>query len=283
MIKILKKMVDFLPLNWWGNWIYYRIYFTYSQGRYPKKSRLLVNDFWFHTLVSDEIYDIFRQITTDKELSKHYVNQRIKKDLCTPTLQVIEDPCQLGHFVAEQDCVLKPAHGSQLVVFLKQGDKLSPEDQQKLTKSFYENIYHKFREGNYRFLRPRVIVEPMLTGPDEIVDYKFFCRNGKPKIIQVDLGRHTDHKQGLYTPEWRSLNVVYAAPNPPPLPQPRGLEEMLELASIISTDFSHVRVDFFYVNNKIFIGELTHVPNRSFCKFATLDDEKIFSRVYFSE
>ena len=48
-------------------------------------------------------------------------------------------------------------------------------------------------------------------------------------------------------------------------------EEMKKLASILSKDIPHVRVDFYEIDNSVYFGELTFYTGSGFIPF---DDEK---------
>ena len=45
---------------------------------------------------------------------------------------------------------------------------------------------------------------------------------------------------------------------------PNNLDKMLELASTLSKGMKFLRVDFYYVNNQIYVGELTLYPYSGF-------------------
>ena len=44
-------------------------------------------------------------------------------------------------------------------------------------------------------------------------------------------------------------------------PKPKNLDLMLEYARKLSSDFKFVRVDFYVVNDELFLGELTFTPD----------------------
>lgn len=51
-----------------------------------------------------------------------------------------------------------------------------------------------------------------------------------------------------------------------PIPKPEKFDEMLEISRILSADHPQMRVDLYYVDNKIYFGELTLT---SACGFMT--------------
>ncbi len=90
-------------------------------------------------------------------------------------------------------------------------------------------------------------------------DYKIFNFDGKAKVIQVDYGRFTKHMRNLYSTQWDYIEAAICYPTDPnhEIPKPKKLEEMLALAEKLSAGIPHVRTDFYYIDDKIYFGELT--------------------------
>lgn len=93
----------------------------------------------------------------------------------------------------------------------------------------------------------------------ELKDYKFFCFNGEPKLIQVDFGRFENHQRNIYDINWNYLNASIKYPTNPNIKinKPEKLEVMLNIAKKLSVGIPHVRVDLYSINEKILFGELT--------------------------
>lgn len=122
------------------------------------------------------------------------------------------------------------------------------------------------REWAYKDIPPKIIVEELLVSKDgtqkgDLNDYKIMCFNGTPRVIWVDVDRYTNHKRNFYDTQWNLLPVKSDCPTyDNVLPAPYGLEKMLEIAASIAKDFPFVRVDFYSLNQRIYIGELTFYP-----------------------
>ena len=122
------------------------------------------------------------------------------------------------------------------------------------------------REWAYQNIEPKIVVEELLVSRDgtqknDLNDYKILCFNGVPKLLWVDVDRHIDHRRNFYDLEWNDLGVVSDCPNSSvPVPKPYGFEKMIDIAKDIAKDFPFVRVDFYSVNQRIYIGELTFYP-----------------------
>lgn len=128
----------------------------------------------------------------------------------------------------------------------------------------------------------RIIAEELLQDnynealSSSIVDYKFFCFNGEPEVIDVLFDRKNEtvgahikdgniyRREKVYDLNWNLRMDVLAAgiPVDPPreIPKPKLLNEMIKICRILSKPFPQVRVDLYEVNNRIYFGELTFTP-----------------------
>ena len=118
-----------------------------------------------------------------------------------------------------------------------------------------------YGEWFYGIEKPRIIIEKYLEDKSikgELLDYKVFCFNGEPKLIDVHCGRFGEHKRNIYDLNWNFLDDVYFKYDHfDGIERPKKIDELLNYARKLSSNFSHVRVDFFIVNEKIYFGELT--------------------------
>ena len=134
------------------------------------------------------------------------------------------------------------------------------------------------REWAYKNVENRIICEEYLESPESygLNDYKVFCFNGVPKLIQVDYDRFTEHKRNLYTPQWVFIDEKVAYENDPcaNIPKPQNLEEMLACARKLSNGFPHVRVDFYSIGERLVFGELTFYHGAGYLKFENEEFEK---------
>ena len=101
----------------------------------------------------------------------------------------------------------------------------------------------------------------------DLIDYKFFCFQGKPYCVQVDSDRFIGHRQNYYDMEWQSLGVHCSYPEGDLKPKPKNFEEMKMVAAKLSEDFPHVRVDLYNIDGKIVFGELTFYPSSGYGHF----------------
>ena len=88
-----------------------------------------------------------------------------------------------GDYNFPSECCIKPTHLSGEFILKVQDTKINYE---KIKKWFSMNYYYRSREANYKFLKPKVIVETLVFNDSNIRDYRIFCYKGKAKLILVD-------------------------------------------------------------------------------------------------
>lgn len=198
----------------------------------------------------------------DKYAVKAWVKNKIGSDYIIPTLGVWNRFSDIDLENLPQQFVLKCTHdsGGVAIVTNKAGmDKKAIR--KRLEQSLKRNYYYLDREWPYKNVLPRIIAEPYMVDESgvELKDYKIFCFYGKPKLIQVDFGRHDVHKRNLYTTDWDYIEASIKYPNDPAIQihRPLRLDKMLEIAGCLSEGMPHVRVDLYSINEKIYFGELT--------------------------
>jgi hypothetical protein len=97
------------------------------------------------------------------------------------------------------------------------------------------------------------------------IDYKVHCANGVPQFIQVigdrDFSNHTG-KAAFYSPDWKRLEIIfYDYPEfENDIPKPDNLEQILEIASILSDGIVYSRIDMYEVSGNAKCGEITFYP-----------------------
>lgn len=221
----------------------------------------------------------------DKYAVKDYVANKIGEEYIIPTLGVWDKVEDIIWDSLPNQFVLKCTHDSGGLIICKDKSSLNiKEAEQKLRKSLCHNYYLNGREWPYKGVRRRIIAEKFLVPqkpevPSELLDYKFFCFNGKVKFFKVDFGRFVDHHANYYSPEGELLDFGEMAfePDPnSPVELPDNLDKMIVLAEQLSKDIPFVRVDFYNTNGRIYFGELTFYPASGFGKWTSPDiDQKL--------
>jgi hypothetical protein len=168
-----------------------------------------------------------------------------------------------------QKFVIKVTHGQGLNIICKDKNQLNiPKTIKKLNRWLKVKYLPCYGEWFYGIVKPRIIIEEFLNdGKNETPnDYKTYCFNGNPKMINAHVDRFTNHKSNLYDIKWNVINNVSFKYLDSSLfiEKPKELDEMLDYAKKLSSKFIHVRVDFYIVNSKIYFGELTFTDGAGF-------------------
>lgn len=95
----------------------------------------------------------------------------------------------------------------------------------------------------------------------ELTDYKFFCFDGKVKMMFIATDRQNekeDTKFDFFDENFNHLPFKQGHPNATrALSKPANFEKMKELAEVLSKGIPHARVDFYEISGKVYFGEIT--------------------------
>ena len=208
---------------------------------------------------------------SDKFKVRDFVKTTIGEDYLIPLIGCYKTLDEIPLAQLPNKFIIKATHGSGWNLICK--DKESFD--WKLSRAIVEewlntNFYWRFREWAYRDIPPRIVVENLLQDKngDIPTDYKFFCFNGEPKLIQVDFDRYANHTQSFFDVNWKKLPFKQAYPkNPSKVDPPENFQQMIEVARKLSIDIPFVRVDLYSLESKIYFGEMTFYPWAGFLGF----------------
>lgn len=225
----------------------------------------------------------------DKYAVKEYVADKIGEGYIIPTLGVWNSIDEIEWDILPNQFVLKTTHGGggggvvickDMTIF----DKL--DACRKLRSSLSKNGYVTQREWPYKNVPKRIIAEKYMTESHpqqedgDLADYKFYCFNGEPTYCQVIRDRRTKETIDFYDMEWNHMPFVGLNPivgnGDSPVARPANLDIMIEICRKLSKSIPFVRIDLYYINGKIYFGEITFFPATGLGKFEPEEwDEKL--------
>lgn len=251
--------------------------FLRQHRRLPRRESQLVNDVIYRLKASGELQDPLRVFVTDKELLKVYVRDTLGDTFNVPTTRILRHVDEVADEAFPERCVVKPTHASGEVIIRRHGE---PLDLARIRRWFQLNYYRRSREPNYRYLQPKVIVEPIVFDAEDLIDYKIFCVDGAPRLIQVDANRHVRHCRRFFDLDWQPLHfgLVYEL-GTTDVARPANLDAMLHTAAKLSRGFSLIRVDLYSNGEQVLVGELTNCPSGANGIFYPADGEATASRI----
>lgn len=218
----------------------------------------------------------------DKAQVKQWVAERIGAGNIIPTIGVYGCPDSIPIEDLPRPCILKPTHTSGHVVILC-GTAEEPKKElitQQLARWLRVNHYQVSGEPQYKSIPPRIICEPLLGDTKEnLPDFKFFCFGGRPTFVQVDLDRYSNHVRCFYNAEWKRQEFTLRYPKAEQaVACPKPFKKMLDIARILSSDFTFVRVDLYAVEDRVYFGELTFHPESGVAPFSDYQVDLDFGR-----
>jgi hypothetical protein len=210
----------------------------------------------------------FHTTITDKYAAREWVARRIGESFLIPLVAVFDRVQDLDLARLPEACVIKVTHGSDQNVILRDKRTVSEKELKVLLRQWLkQNMYYLSREPQYRQIKPRLIVEELITDADGQIpmDFKFHCFHGRVEVIQVDIDRFSRHRRNFYDVDWQLLPFTWSAwdktgplwPNGRAVERPALLREMIALAETLAREFDYIRVDLYHCNRKIYFGELT--------------------------
>ena len=200
----------------------------------------------------------------DKYEVREWVADKIGEEYLCPIYGIYDCWDEIDFSQLPEAFVLKCTHDSGSVVICK--DKTSFDFEQakeKIETGLKRKQFYLSREWPYKNVKPRILCEKYLIderGVDS-PDYKFFCFDGEIRILETNSERQTETgtKTDFYSPEFQHIEMRETGfPNSTKIAEPpMHFDKMKKLAQVLSAGMPHVRVDFNYVNDQIFFGEMT--------------------------
>ena len=207
----------------------------------------------------------------DKYLVRDYVKEKIGEEYLIPLLGVWDDPEKIDFNELPMQFVLKCNHNSGLgMCICKDKNSLDINKvKEELKKGINQNYYLTSREWPYKDVPRRIIAEKYMVDESgyELKDYKFYCFDGKVKLVMINSDRMSSEKTkaNYFDENYQPLDFVWGYENAEIPPQkPEEFEEMKYLAEKLSEGITHVRIDFYQTPSGIYFGEITFFDGSGF-------------------
>lgn len=158
--------------------------------------------------------------------------------------------------------VLKCNHDSFSWIIVRDKSTLDKDAaRQKLMVALNRNYYHTMnKQWGYDNITPMIMAEELL--PDNKIEYQIFCNNGIPQffLVRNDLGDSNGGFDMCYSLNWEKLDYRVKKYDIN-VPKPLYASEMIAVAAQLAKNTLHLRVDFYGLEEKFYIGELTFYSN----------------------
>ena len=282
---------NYKPGHWTENYVYLS---SIPPERYPEElckwyyQRTgdilnLINPRTFNEKIQwMKLYDATELKTrlADKYLVRDWIREKIGDEYLIPLLGVWDSFDEINFDQLPDRFVLKANHGSGWNIIVKDKATFDRED----AKSKFDrwmNLNYSFCVGyelQYINIPPKIIAEEYIENVEGLKEYSFYCFNGKPRQVWADLVSGTpNHLRSIYDMEWNLLPLRCNWPEGGELlrERPKAFEKMKEFATLLCQDFAFVRVDFYDVDGKLYMGEMTFTPMSGLGKFEPVQWNRI--------
>lgn len=212
-------------------------------------------------------------IMVDKYKVRDYIAEKIGEEYLIPLIGVWDDPYDINFEELPNQFVLKCNHNSGLGMCICKDKKNIDIKKVKseLRRGLKQDYYLTGREWPYKYVPRKIIAEKYMTDETgtNLRDYKFYCFDGKAKVVGIYQDRNTDKETtgDFFDMDFNWLDFRFNMPNAKIKPsKPNHFDEMKQIAEILSEGIPHVRVDLYLSNDKIYFGELTFFDGSGFDK-----------------
>jgi len=200
----------------------------------------------------------------DKIAVRDYVRARVGPEVLTDVYWVGTDLQEARSHALPDRFVVKANQGSGSTLFVADASELDWTAAALATQQWlgHDQSVH-FAEWEYRWIRPALLIEEYLDGPNGGVptDFKFFCFHGRVQLVDVHVSRFAAYTRSFYDRDFNLLPVGSRIPrHQEPIARPKCFDAMRQIAERLAADEAFLRVDLYDVGRPIF-GELTLHPN----------------------
>lgn len=263
--KLINKIRRKAAKNIWKKWLPWNfahyIYWARTNGkelswRHPRdinEKLFWLHRYWQHPLIVQ---------CADKLGMREYVKRCGLESILTPIYAVYENAEQIDIDKLPNRFVLKCNHGSGFNIICKNKDTLDLLGTRQLIDQWlHTTIGFDTAEYHYQYIRPLAYAEEYIgDNNDERLEIQFFCFNGEPRHILVrnDLGDAAKQSFAIsYDMNWNRVHERVQEDMSIDINMPKNLAMLIDFTKRLAKPFPHVRVDFYLVGEKVYIGELT--------------------------
>ena len=210
------------------------------------------------------------KVASDKARAKEWIAQRVGSEYVVPLIGAYDNVNDIDFDALPDRFVMKANEGwgaDEVIMVLDKSqhdiDRLKAHASSWLFpwSSYY---YNNMCITDEKPEKPMVVIEELLEddGRKFLDDYKFYCCNGEVKFALIINDRGSAEQSRTFVDvDWNVLPVRRAGKFSNSVPKkPENLDKMFELAKKLSQEVPFVRIDFYNIDGKIYVGEMTFTP-----------------------
>lgn len=210
-------------------------------------------------------------ICSDKYEVKGYLKEKGFSDILIDTLGIYNNVDEIEFHNLPSKYVIKATHASGYNLFVSNSSLLDTKRAKNVLNKILNIPYYASKlEWNYEAIKPRLIIEPLLPiSLERPLDFKFYCFHGEVEFVEITTACEWDYKfeprEMIVDKSFNRLNFSYSFENSLLVQKPNDFDNMVEIATKLSSPFPHVRIDLLNpVDGIIKFGEFTFFPSAGF-------------------
>ena len=239
-------------------------------------SNLIEKIYWLQLNTDTSLWTL----CADKYRVRNFVKEKGCGELLNKLYGVWKNANDIDFDTLPNSFVLKTNNSCGQIIVVSDKSKLNIEEARKKLNNWLRVEYgYDGAQLHYTRIKPVVIAEEFLSENNQLspIDYKIWCFNGKAEFILCVYDRGWSEKGSdkyslsTYDLDWnntssKTLNSNNAHFSGESIKKPVKLNEMINYAEKLAAGFPEVRVDFYYINNRIIFGELTFTTGYGYFK-----------------
>lgn len=263
-----RRLVHYLPDSWYLRLSYRRTHGHFLRLHRPRTFNEKIQ--WLKLYYRDPLLTRL----TDKYQVRQFIAEQGFSEILNEMYGIYESCDDIDFSRLPDRFVLKATHGSKMNVICKDKTTLDWQASYRLLKQWQEtNYFYHGREWAYKNIKPRIICERYLENEEyrELVDYKFYCFNGRPELFFICTDRFGAEgvKYDAFDFDWNKIELFKGkSAGSISVSKPDNFLEMKRIVEKLCQGFPFVRVDLYSVENRTVFGELTFYPDCGMVPFS---------------
>ena len=222
-------------------------------------------------------------VCSDKYKGKEYIDKVLGQGYTVPIIKKYENVYDVDFNELPEKFVLKVnwCTGYNIIVTDKSVVDIN-EVRAKLDywKLPWKSSYYGSFNWGYKEMTPVIFAEEYLDIPKNTTEYKLFCFNGVVNFTLVEMDYFGKNPmRAFYDRSWKeSPFQLERIKRVTGIKRPDTYDEMLKIAEKLAEPFPYVRVDFYDICGKIYVGELTFYSGGGFTRIIPTEWDEILGK-----
>tara|TARA_R110002033_G_scaffold143959_1_gene182057 strand:+ start:8208 stop:9116 length:909 start_codon:yes stop_codon:yes gene_type:complete len=257
-------------------------YLHFRRGYIPKRLNLKNPKTFNEKILWNKLNIKFKggALLADKFEVRKFITKTIGEKYLIPIIGIYQQAEDIDFDALPMKFVVKITQASGLNIIVKDKSKIDSFQMKKTLNHWLKIDYSIFgREWQYDIKTNKILIEHLIANNtnDDLKDYKYYCFNGMPKLIQVDSERYEGvRKRDFFDLHWNKQEFTISHQiTKEKMEKPNNLLEMnqvaFQLSNALKNKMNFVRIDLYNIEGQIYFGEITFHPGGGCSPFSSYE------------